>query len=104
MTKELFCEIIKSHQIHWSNLENLEKLGMDLFESPIIEFGFQMFEHLIKSNFNEEGVDWIFWWLYERDDTLKCSNKACDEDGNEIPTETIDDLWNIIKNYRITND
>lgn len=26
--------------------------------------------------------------------------KMWDKDDNEIPTETIDDLWNIIKKYR----
>ena len=26
--------------------------------------------------------------------------KMWDKDGNEIPTETLDDLWEIVKDYR----
>ena len=27
-------------------------------------------------------------------------NKAYNEDGTEIPTETVDDLWNIVEKFR----
>ena len=34
--------------------------------------------------------------LFEGDEV----NKAYNEDGSEIPTETVDDLWNIVKKFR----
>ena len=41
----------------------------------------------------------IGWRLYERD---FCSDrKAWNEDGSEIPIETVDDLWNLVEKCRI---
>ena len=34
--------------------------------------------------------------LFEGDEV----NKAYNEDGSEIPTETVDDLWNIVEKFR----
>ena len=48
--------------------------------------------------FDEEGADTIDWWLYEKN--FRSDYKMWDKDGNEIPTETTDDLWEIIKNNR----
>jgi hypothetical protein len=55
---------------------------------------------LINSHFDEEGQDWINWWLYEKDGNPEL--KAWDENDNEIPTETIDDLWNLVKDHVCT--
>lgn len=52
--------------------------------------------------FSDEGVDWVNWWLFEKPGLFKNSlpNEAYDEDGNIIPTDTIDDLWNLVKDYQ----
>ena len=102
MNKEQFIELIKQHQEQSECLDKIEQYGFYLWENPIIEFGFIMFDKVLKSNFNDKGIDWINWWLYERDNEW-CSEigKAWDENNKEIPTETIEDLWNIVEKYRI---
>ena len=102
ITKENFIYIINQHQNQKELLDELERCGFDIYETKVIEFGFIMFDKVLKSNFNDEGIDWINWWLYERDNKW-CSEigKAWDENGKEIPTETIEDLWNIVEKYRI---
>lgn len=63
-----------------------------------VEYGNILFDEVLGLLFQEEGVDDINWWLYE-----KCGRpdyKMWDKDGNEIPTETLDDLWEIVKDYR----
>ena len=75
ITKEQFIKLITDHRKHNDRLD--EVIGL---------------------LFQEEGVDDINWWLYE-----KCGRpdyKMWDKDGNEIPTETLDDLWEIVKDYR----
>ena len=102
ITKENFIYIINKHQKQNELLDELERCGFDIYETQVIEFGFIMFDKVLKSNFNDEGIDWINWWLYERDNKW-CSEigKVWDENGKEIPTETIEDLWNIVEKYRI---
>ena len=63
------------------------------FECPLCQFGFIMFDKLMEASFTKEGDDWISWWLWER------PRQAYDQDGNIIPTETIDDLWELVKNH-----
>lgn len=99
ITKEKFIEIIKLHLVQDTTIDKLQELGIQTIESPLVEFGFLMFENLIEYTFSTEGKDWIFWWLYERN--LLGGPFAINEDGSELPTETIEDLWNIVEKYRI---
>lgn len=53
---------------------------------------------VIEAYFTIEGVDWITWWLYEKNENPEL--KAWDEYHNEIPMETREDFWQFIKQYR----
>lgn len=99
INKSLFVECIEKHLTQNKKLIQLAELGFDIWDTQVIEFGWQMFDVFIKSNFNEDGQDWINWWLYERD--FYSDIKVWNEDGSEIPIETVDDLWNLVEKYRI---
>jgi hypothetical protein len=99
ITKSLFIECIEKHKSQNKRLDQLEELGFEIWDTPVIEFGWQMFDAFLDSNFNEYGKDWINWWLYER--TEFSDMKAYNEDGSEIPMDTIEDLWNLVEKYRI---
>lgn len=101
LTKEQFIEIIDQHQNQTSTIKKFEELGFEIWDSSVIEFGFMMFDHLISSNFSTEGVDWINWWIYERPILNINQPLAFNKDCSEIPTETIEDLWDIVEKYRI---
>ena len=49
--------------------------------------------------FGEETLDWINWWVYEKNDSPNL--EAYDEDHNVIPTDSIEDLWNLIYNSHV---
>lgn len=100
MTKELFTKMIIEIQNFSNRIDSLcDVLCTDFFESPLVESGWNLINLLVESHFDEEGQDWINWWLYEKDGRPEL--KAFDENDNEIPTETIDDLWNLVKDCRI---
>ena len=64
-----------------------------IYESKDYEFIDNMFHEILKYNFNDEDIELIDWWLYERRDNpgLKMYiNKK------EVPTETIEDIWNLL--------
>ena len=84
ITKEQFTELINTVLSFNKELDRWDDFGIDLF------------------NFDDEGIDWINWWLYEKPALFKgeADNQAYDENNKVIPTDTIDDLWNIVEKYR----
>ena len=99
VTKEQFIKLITDNRKHNDRLDEVEDvLGLAIYDCDWVEYGNILFDEVLGLLFQEEGVDDINWWLYE-----KCGRpdyKMWDKDGNEIPTETIEDLWNIVKDYR----
>ena len=97
ITKDEFITLINDYQ-KWS--EQVDKasevLGIStLFESNLIDYTSRLFDKTINILFDENGTDDIYWWLYEKSGNPDF--KMWDKEGNEIPSETIDDLWEIVK-------
>lgn len=99
ITKEQFIKLITDNRKHNDRLDEVEDvLGLAIYDCDWVEYGNILFDEVLGLLFQEEGVDDINWWLYE-----KCGRpdyKMWNKDGNEIPTETLDDLWEIVKDYR----
>lgn len=99
ITKEQFVKLITDNRKHNDRLDEVEDvLGLAIYDCDWVEYGNILFDEVLGLLFQEEGVDDINWQLYE-----KCGRpdyKMWDKDGNEIPTETLDDLWEIVKDYR----
>lgn len=97
ITKEEFIDLIlKQHE--WSN--RIDKISEalnipTLFESDWVEYASVLFEKTLDLLFNEDGVDDIYWWMYEKSGNPEL--KIWDENGKEIPTDTVEDLWNLVK-------
>ena len=96
MNKEYFISLIKESMDQYDKVSELYNSGIDLISSPLIEYGDIMFDRLLKVYFTNEGYDWISWWLYERRFDSRLT--ASDENG-EIPMDTLDDLWDYVKQY-----
>lgn len=97
ITKNEFVALINDYQ-NWSDkVDNASKaLGIStLFECDLIDYTSRLFDKTINILFNENGTDNIYWWIYEKSVNPKL--KMWDKEGNEIPSETIDDLWEIVK-------
>ena len=52
-----------------------------------------MFHKILKYNFNDEDIELIDWWLYERRGNPELKMYI---DKNEVPTETIEDIWDLL--------
>ena len=98
LSKEEFFKILDEQKAQSERIDKLNDAGFSIWDSDFVEYGNLMFERVIKAYFTDEGVDWIFWWLYEKDGDPEM--KAWDEDDDEIPMETREDLWRHIKHYR----
>ena len=73
-------------------------LKTNIFDSDWIGYCTQLFDRTISFLFKEEAQDDISWWLWEKDG--RSDMKMWDASGREIPTETIEDLWEIVKDNR----
>ena len=97
ITKEEFIDLILKQQ-EWSNRVDEVSKALNvptLFESDWVEYTSILFAKTLNLLFNEDGVDDISWWMYEKSGNPEF--KMWDENEKEIPTDTIEDLWNLVK-------
>lgn len=102
ITKEQFTKLITAIQALNKEYDRWEDFGINLWDLPIGDRMAEISDLAIKPLFKDEGIDWINWWMYEKPALIEgeSDNEAFDENGNIIPTNTIDDLWNIVEDYR----
>ena len=85
MTLETFTKLLDNYTEAYSKSMAVSLLGINLDEySEIFQKNTEL---LLGEVFTEEGVEWIFWFLYEKDyieGTLKDDMKAWDEHDQEI--------------------
>lgn len=99
MTKEQFIEIIKQHQEQEKRIDRLSEL-ID-YDSPLVEFGWVMFDNVMREAFNEDQRDWISWWLYDRISfTTGEEYPYWGNDNVEHYVHTPEELWDLIQNYK----
>lgn len=94
--KDEFTELIQSCIEQDQRIDDLEKIFSYSFGDPIIDWGYKILGMLLNMYFTKEGADWIGYYLWENSE--KCYYNENDE---KLPLETINDLWNIVKKYRI---
>lgn len=100
ITKEEFIKLISDHQKYNKRLDEVcDVFDAEIWSADWIEYASVLFDTTIGLLFTEEGQDTISWWLYEKDG--RSDMKMWDAEGKEIPTETIDDLWEIVKDEQI---
>ena len=69
MKYEIFLEAITEYRKGLEMISDLHSIGFDLMEgkyqiSPILDSQFNCF---LKSHYDEEGVDWVNWFIFEND-------------------------------------
>ena len=99
ISKEEFIKLINDYK-KWDDriTQICGLLKVDIFTADWIEYSSVLFEDTISFLFTEEAQEDIFWWLWEKDG--RSDMKMWDADGKEIPTETVEDLWEIVKDNR----
>lgn len=100
ITKEEFIKLISDHQKYNKRLDEVcDVFDAEIWSADWIEYANVLFDTTIGLLFTDEGQDTISWWLYEKDG--RSDMEMWDAEGKEIPTETIDDLWEIVKDEQI---
>lgn len=101
MDKSTFINLIEQHQEQSDRIDRLSEIIS--YDSPVVEFGWKMFDKLMAVSFNENQLDWINWWLYERIGFIDGKEHPYyDENNNAHYLHTAEDLWNFIN--KLTNE
>lgn len=100
MTKEKFIKLIGNAIKFKNELDRWDSFGIDLYGLPISELSWNFLNISLPELFTDEGIDWINWWLFEKHGFGNEPNQVYDENDNIIPTDDIEDLWNLVKGYQ----
>ena len=99
MTKEQFIKLMEVIKERYYTIEKIYDKLDDVFGSvgdlfvdetsmtPIID---------VVSEIIEDNDKWIEWYVYDKNWGTDERLTVTDNDGNEIPSETLEDLWNLI--------
>ena len=99
MTKEQFIRLMEVIKERYYTIEKIYDKLDDVFGNvgdlfidetsmiPIID---------VISEIVEDNDKWIEWYVYDKNWGTDERLTATDSNGNEIPSETLEDLWNLI--------
>ena len=99
MTKEQFIRLMEAIKERYYTIERIYDKLDDVFGSvgdsfinetsitPIID---------VVSEIIEDNDKWIGWYVYDKNWGTDERLTVTDNNGNEIPSETLEDLWNLI--------
>jgi hypothetical protein len=96
MIYEQFKELIESLQKAHERSHTFYQLGVDLINYN--ELYQKTNEILFKSVFDEDGLGWIDWYLYERIGFSRDVLTATSENGEPICYD-IPSLWKVVKEH-----
>jgi hypothetical protein len=101
MTKETFLKIVEILQRTESNIDVLNKMGIDLIDSHFSNDIYFLSNHIIKQEYRDTGLDWFLWWVYELPDLKKRMNSketyAKDPNGDPIILDNAEQLYDFLE-------
>ena len=102
--KELFCDMLNNLQFANSRTMGMKhdyKVNMMDYDDPF----YIAIENLLQLKYTEEQRNIINWWLYDKflptGEVLILTDKTTDE---IIPSDTPDDVWDLIQNHEKKNN
>jgi hypothetical protein len=99
MNKEEFVKLLATYEKCLTNIHELYNVGVDVTESkyalpiePIVDI-------ILGSIYDENGVDWINWFIYETNFGKRAEMEAHDEYGARI-CQTVEALYDFVEQYK----
>jgi hypothetical protein len=101
--KDLFTGIIMALQaVQTRTILTQTELKLDF--SSYDEMFLQVIDSLILLHFGKEGYEVISFYLWEKFNPDGSVNDLLDDDENVVPSETIEDIWNILLKIKSNNE
>ena len=101
MEKCNFVAMVNAIERYDAEVERWADFGIELYELPICELTWEIINMYLEEMFNEDGVDWINWYIYERKSIFTGEVLPCfDEEGKEFYVNTPEDLWKLVEQHQ----
>lgn len=101
MEKCNFIAMVNAIERYDAEVERWADFGIELYELPICELTWELINMYLEEMFNEDGVDWINWYIYERKSIITGEVLPCfDEEGKEFYVNTPEDLWKLVEQHQ----
>ena len=101
MEKCNFVAMVNAIEKYDAEVERWADFGIELYEFPICELTWELINMYLEEVFNEDGIDWINWYIYERKSIITGEVLPCwDEEGKEFYVNTPEDLWKLVEQHR----
>ena len=101
MEKYNFVAMVNAIEKYDAEVERWADFGIELYELPICELTWELINMYLKEMFNEDGIDWINWYIYERKSIITGEVLPCwDEEGKEFYVNTPEDLWKLVEQHQ----
>ena len=101
MEKCNFVAMINAIEKYDAEVERWADFGIELYELPICALTWELINMYLEEVFNEDGVDWINWYIYERKSIFTGEVLPCfDEEGKEFYVNTPEDLWKLVEQHQ----
>ena len=101
MEKCNFVAMVNAIERYDAEVERWADFGIELYELPICELTWELINMYLEEMFNEDGIDWINWYIYERKSIITGEVHPCwDEEGKEFYVNTPEDLWKLVEQHQ----
>ena len=101
--KDLFVGIMTAlHAVQTRTVLSQSELKLDF--SSYDEMFLQIIDSLILLHFGKEGYELISWYLYEKTNPDGTVNELQDDDESIVPSDTAEDIWNILVKLKANNE
>lgn len=101
--KDLFIGILMAIQATQTRTI-LTQTELKLDFSSYDEMYLQIIDSLILLHFGKEGYELISWYLYEKINPDGSFNDLQNDNGEIVPSDTPEDIWNILVNIKASNE
>jgi hypothetical protein len=101
--KDLFISImnaLQAAQIRTALTQTELKLDFGTYDEMFL----QIIDSLILLHFGKEGYELISFYLYEKMNPDGSINELHDDENNIVPSETPQDIWNILVKLKLNNE
>ena len=101
--KDLFTSImnaLQAAQIRTALTQTELKLDFGTYDEMFL----QIIDSLILLHFGKEGYELISFYLYEKMNPDGSVNELHDDENNIVPSETPQDIWNILVKLKLNNE
>jgi hypothetical protein len=101
--KDLFIGVIMALQAVQTRTA-LSQAELKLDFSSYDEMFLQIIDSLILLHFGKEGYELISWYLYEKTNSDGTINELQDDEESIVPSDTAEDIWNILVKLKANNE